>query len=58
MEVLKHGWTSSTPVYEVIPNGIYDDDEVDTLTIELFTDADYVVTVTNSQVPVRSINSP
>jgi hypothetical protein len=45
-----------TTVYEVIPNGIYDD-EVDTLTIELFTDADYVVTVTNSRVPVRSINN-
>jgi hypothetical protein len=38
-----------TTVYEVIPNRIYD--EVDTLTIELFTDADYVVIVTNSRVP-------
>jgi hypothetical protein len=36
-----------TNVYEVIPNGIYDD-EVDTLTIELFTDA--VVTVTDTEV--------
>ena len=34
-----------TTVREVIPNGIHDD-ELDTLTIELFTDADYVVTVT------------
>ena len=38
-----------TTVYEVIPNGIHDD-AVDTLTIELFTDADYVVTVTDTQV--------
>jgi hypothetical protein len=36
-------------VYEVIPNGIRDD-EVDTITIELFTDADYVVTVTDTEV--------
>jgi len=33
----------------VVPNGIHDD-EVDTLTIELFTDADYVVTVTDTEV--------
>ena len=32
-------------MYEVIPNGIRDD-QVDTIIIELFTDADYVVTVT------------
>ena len=33
----------------MIPNGIYDD-EADTPAIELFTDADYVVTVTNTEV--------
>jgi hypothetical protein len=38
-----------TELYECIPDGIYED-EIDALTTELFTDAGYVVTVTDTHV--------